>query len=139
MFLRQSTPPFAWKSYIHPSELNRRGIESQFDVVFTYSSVEHSGLGRYGDPLNPAGDLMAAASNQLHAETWRSDVPRTPRGPRCHVLQWRSNLWTASTAAHSGTIQADRWRTTAGHQKSGVCSAAQVCSKNTEEAAFGDS
>ena len=27
------------------------------DVIITFSSVEHSGLGRYGDPLNPDGDI----------------------------------------------------------------------------------
>lgn len=32
-----------------------------FDVVVTYSSVEHSGLGRYGDALNPWGDRQAMA------------------------------------------------------------------------------
>jgi hypothetical protein len=32
-----------------------------FDVIVTYSSVEHSGLGRYGDQLNPWGDLQAIA------------------------------------------------------------------------------
>jgi len=32
-----------------------------FDAVVTYSSVEHSGLGRYGDALNPWGDLQAMA------------------------------------------------------------------------------
>ena len=32
-----------------------------FDTVFTYSSLEHSGLGRYGDPLSPFGDLEATA------------------------------------------------------------------------------
>jgi len=29
-----------------------------FDGVITYSSLEHSGLGRYGDALNPWGDLV---------------------------------------------------------------------------------
>lgn len=33
----------------------------RFDVVITYSSVEHSGLGRYGDALNPWGDRQAMA------------------------------------------------------------------------------
>jgi TPP-dependent indolepyruvate ferredoxin oxidoreductase alpha subunit len=33
----------------------------RFDVVVTYSSVEHSGLGRYGDALNPWGDRQAMA------------------------------------------------------------------------------
>merc|ERR1719389_1506264 len=31
----------------------------QFDVVLSYSSIEHDGLGRYNDPLNPDGDLAA--------------------------------------------------------------------------------
>lgn len=31
--------------------------ENQYDCVVTYSSVEHSGLGRYGDPLDPDADL----------------------------------------------------------------------------------
>ncbi len=33
----------------------------RFDVVVTASSVEHSGLGRYGDGLNPWGDILAVA------------------------------------------------------------------------------
>ena len=65
-----------WK----PTEFRRQflaGTLEKFDFVFTYSSLEHSGLGinnreillthsitsrppgRYGDPLNPWGDLMA--------------------------------------------------------------------------------
>ena len=31
----------------------------KFDVIITYSSIEHSGLGRYGDPLDPEGDIKA--------------------------------------------------------------------------------
>ena len=30
-----------------------------FDVVVSFSGVEHDGLGRYGDPVNPEGDLAA--------------------------------------------------------------------------------
>ena len=33
------------------------GSLRRVDFVFTYSSLEHNGLGRYGDPLDPAGDL----------------------------------------------------------------------------------
>ena len=40
-----------------------------FDAVFSYSSLEHSGLGRYGDPLNPWGDLMSVA------EAWCVSAP----------------------------------------------------------------
>ena len=31
----------------------------KFDVALSISSIEHDGLGRYGDPLNPTGDLRA--------------------------------------------------------------------------------
>ena len=39
--------------------LAKGGVE--VDFIVTISSLEHSGLGRYGDPLNPAGDLEAMA------------------------------------------------------------------------------
>eukprot|EP00277_Geminigera_cryophila_P046361 CAMPEP_0173085158 /NCGR_PEP_ID=MMETSP1102-20130122/21318_1 /TAXON_ID=49646 /ORGANISM="Geminigera sp., Strain Caron Lab Isolate" /LENGTH=350 /DNA_ID=CAMNT_0013964109 /DNA_START=335 /DNA_END=1387 /DNA_ORIENTATION=+ len=32
-----------------------------FDAIVSFSSLEHSGLGRYGDQLNPWGDLQAVA------------------------------------------------------------------------------
>lgn len=32
-----------------------------FDFAFTYSSLEHDGLGRYGDLINPNGDLQTMA------------------------------------------------------------------------------
>ena len=32
-----------------------------FDVVVSYSSIEHSGLSRYGDAPHPWGDLVAMA------------------------------------------------------------------------------
>lgn len=34
----------------------RRSSE-KYDAIISYSSIEHSGLGRYGDPLNPNGDI----------------------------------------------------------------------------------
>jgi hypothetical protein len=30
---------------------------TKYDTIVSYSSIEHSGLGRYGDPLNPRGDI----------------------------------------------------------------------------------
>lgn len=33
------------------------GNEDQFDAIISFSSIEHSGLGRYGDPLDPDGDI----------------------------------------------------------------------------------
>ena len=29
----------------------------KFDAISSYSSIEHDGLGRYGDPINPNGDF----------------------------------------------------------------------------------
>lgn len=31
----------------------------QFDSIVSFSGIEHDGLGRYGDPINPDGDLSA--------------------------------------------------------------------------------
>ena len=36
-----------------------RGIGAPLDWIVSFSSLEHSGLGRYGDPLNPEGDTEA--------------------------------------------------------------------------------
>ena len=42
-------------------ELYRSKELEKFDVVLSFSSLEHPGLGRYGDALNPWGDLLATA------------------------------------------------------------------------------
>ncbi|GJP48458.1 hypothetical protein CLOM_g7737 [Closterium sp. NIES-68] len=34
------------------------GSSEMWDVAVSYSSLEHDGLGRYGDPINPYGDLQ---------------------------------------------------------------------------------
>lgn len=36
----------------------------QFDSVVSFSSLEHAGLGRFGDPINPNGDIEAV--RQIH-------------------------------------------------------------------------
>ena len=43
-----------------PGHFARLWLEGSFrrvDFVFSYSSIEHNGLGRYGDPLDATGDL----------------------------------------------------------------------------------
>ena len=44
--------------------------ETKYDVSFSISSFEHDGLGRYGDPLDPEGDLkvMENAKNIIHKD-----------------------------------------------------------------------
>ncbi|CAG2214758.1 unnamed protein product [Mytilus edulis] len=47
-----------------PSEYRRTFLDKTlglFDAVVSFSSIEHSGLGRYGDSLNPWGDLIVVA------------------------------------------------------------------------------
>jgi len=66
----QSEHP-AW-SFIRPQEFRTRyqdGSLPLFDLIFTFSSVEHSGLGRYGDPLNPWGDIITIA------QAWCASTP----------------------------------------------------------------
>ena len=49
---------------ITPDELRQAYLNNkfkEFDFVVSFSSIEHSGLGRYGDGLNPWGDLIASA------------------------------------------------------------------------------
>ena len=41
--------------YTRPGEKN----EIECDFAFSISSFEHDGLGRYGDPINPNGDIEA--------------------------------------------------------------------------------
>eukprot|EP01040_Poterioochromonas_malhamensis_P008004 gene8004-8652_t len=51
-------------TYLHPSDIARKYLDRKWeavDVGFSYSSVEHDGLGRYGDPLNPFADLESVA------------------------------------------------------------------------------
>ncbi len=43
--------------------IQERKIE-EFDNAASFSSIEHSGLGRYGDPLDPNGDIKAV--RQVH-------------------------------------------------------------------------
>eukprot|EP00962_Isochrysis_galbana_P008614 scaffold2398_cov139-Isochrysis_galbana.AAC.4 len=48
---------------LHPSVVAAKFLAGEapfrggFDFAVSYSSIEHSGLGRYGDPINPSGDL----------------------------------------------------------------------------------
>ena len=44
--------------------LNSTAVASVFDIAMSISSFEHDGLGRYGDPLNPDGDIIAMRSTR---------------------------------------------------------------------------
>ncbi|KAL6738010.1 hypothetical protein Aduo_011606 [Ancylostoma duodenale] len=59
--------------YVNPIELAQRWREyaEKFDFAISFSSIEHSGLGRYGDPLDPIGDLR---------EVWKTACLLKPGG-----------------------------------------------------------
>ena len=40
--------------------------EDKFDYIVSYSSIEHAGLGRYGDPLNPDEDIKTMETIRKH-------------------------------------------------------------------------
>lgn len=44
---------------LNPSDLDDN--QTAFDAAFAISSFEHDGLGRYGDPVDPDGDLRSIA------------------------------------------------------------------------------
>ncbi|MEN9344124.1 MAG: hypothetical protein RLZZ453_911 [Chlamydiota bacterium] len=62
----------------------------QFDVILSISSIEHDGLGRYGDPLNPFADLefMAMAKDTLLKEGGAM-ILAVPIGGDC--LYWNAH------------------------------------------------
>jgi len=59
--IRSLHPKVTAISFTDMREKVLSGNMEAFDAVFTFSSVEHSGLGRYGDVFNPWGDLMTVA------------------------------------------------------------------------------
>jgi len=53
-------------SALHPAEIARNYLDHPdsfelLDFAWSYSSFEHDGLGRYGDPINPFADLESVA------------------------------------------------------------------------------
>jgi len=49
---------------IHYSQWRR--TDEQHDAIVSFSSIEHSGLGRYGDPVDPDGDIKALQDIHSH-------------------------------------------------------------------------
>jgi hypothetical protein len=56
----------------HPSEVAAKFLDHTFepvDFIISYSSLEHDGLGRYGDPLNAFGDFESIAKMHCMLKT----------------------------------------------------------------------
>jgi len=86
---------------ITPYRVAERFMSGQavpFDTVFTYSSLEHSGLGRYGDPLSPFGDLEASAQVWCMVKPgghFILAVPVSPDREKCSIT-WNAHRIYAS-------------------------------------------
>lgn len=66
-----------------PSKLRANCLDyiGKFDTIVTYSSLEHSGIGRYGDAMNPWGDRQAVARAWCMAKKGGKLVIGLPSGP----------------------------------------------------------
>ena len=73
------------KDYFKFFEKNQK----QFDAIVSYSSVEHSGLGRYGDPLDPDGDLKTMKTIHQNLKEDGILVWGAPVGKDC--LAWNAH------------------------------------------------
>lgn len=51
----------SWSAVTYANVLNGALDGCKFDMLISYSSIEHSGLGRYGDEIDPNGDLKTLA------------------------------------------------------------------------------
>jgi hypothetical protein len=61
----------------------------RFDAALSVSSIEHDGLGRYGDPLDPDGDLRAMAELKRMLKPGGALFLSVPVGP--DVLVWNAH------------------------------------------------
>lgn len=69
------------------SEFKSENIQS--DMAISYSSFEHDGLGRYGDPLNPNGDITAMKQTYDHLSDDGILLLGVPLGMDC--LVWNAH------------------------------------------------
>ena len=81
-----------------------------FDAIVSLSAIEHVGLGHYGDPKDPKGDIrvMANAWRWLKPGGWLYfDVPYDPTGYRvqgteCRVYDDQAIAWRLSPLTGHG-------------------------------------
>ena len=69
---------------IKPKDFTQKylnGTLEQFDAMVTFSSIEHSGLGTYGDSINPWGDLITMARAWCTLKPKAKALVGVPYGP----------------------------------------------------------
>ena len=69
---------------IKPSDFAEKylnGTLELFDAMVTFSSIEHSGLGTYGENINPWGDLISMARAWCTLKPKGKALVGVPHGP----------------------------------------------------------
>lgn len=61
----------------------------QFDIILSISSLEHDGLGRYGDPLNPYADFQYMVEAKSLLKEGGAMILAVPVGQDC--LAWNAH------------------------------------------------
>lgn len=62
--------------------------EEKYDIIVSFSSLEHDGLGRYGDPINPNGDVEAVSEAYEMLNTNGYFICGLPVGVGCIEGNW---------------------------------------------------
>ena len=62
-----------------------KNMRKCFDAIVSFSSIKHSGLGRYGDPINPNGDLETMEDVYKSLKDKGKVILGVPVGPDCVV------------------------------------------------------
>lgn len=70
-------------SFVHAHDIR----DMKFDLIISFSSIEHDGLGRYGDPINPYGAFNAVDElyNSLNDNGYLlCGIPTLPEDEKYH-------------------------------------------------------
>ena len=63
-------------------------LDFSFDVLVSYSSLEHDGVGRYGDPINPNADLLRMRNLKSFIKPEGHFFLAVPNGQDTLVWNW---------------------------------------------------
>jgi hypothetical protein len=95
-------------------------LEPEFDLVTCLSTIEHVGLGRYGDPIDPWGDLKMAKNLRLLLRPGGLMLLSFPVGRGCVVYNAHRIYSSKRRAALFGDLRLLEWaqgRSRLGHLK----------------------
>lgn len=75
------------------SFLKRPDTTSLFDLTVSYSGIEHDGLGRYNDPINPDGDISAMREMWLLTRPGGVLLLAVPKAGQNHQPRTALPIW----------------------------------------------